>query len=339
MIDIPSQRGRLVEATPDPGPGQRAGRRLLHPAARLPGLRRDGPQPHPVPGQRVDRRLALGHLPRGRGGGQRRVDEDHFVAAPRPQRGPDRGQGHRDVRELVAGQGGGASRPATTRPSCSPPTATSASAPARTSSSSARAGCSPRRAPTRAPSRASPSSRSRRSPATSATRSTTSSSSAPTSIRPTRRSSPGPPPRWCRSGPSTTAGRAPASRARSPRRSSRPTSPPCAARSTSTRTGWTMSSDGPTLNDDSYATAGRCGPCPSARPRPHPQSRRRPGPHPSADPGPGGPCHAAVGARTTDGGPTGAGGGGTTSIFPTCPTRSTSSTRRSATAHSRRACR
>ena len=42
-----------------------------------------------------------------------------------------------------------------------------------------------------------------------------------------------------------------ASRVRSPRSCSRPTSPPSGARSTSTRTGWTMSSDGPTLNDDS----------------------------------------------------------------------------------------
>ena len=61
----------------------------------------------------------------------------------------------------------------------------------------------------------------------------------------------GRPPRWCPSGPWTTDRWAPASPGPSPRSSSRPTSPPCAARSTSTRTGWTMSTDGPTLNDDS----------------------------------------------------------------------------------------
>ena len=47
-------------------PGQRA-RRLLHPAPRLPRLRRDGPQPAAVPGQRVDRGVAVGHVPGRRG--------------------------------------------------------------------------------------------------------------------------------------------------------------------------------------------------------------------------------------------------------------------------------
>ncbi len=37
-----------------------------------------------------------------------RVHEDQLVASPRPQCGPHRGQGDRHVRELVAGQGGGA---------------------------------------------------------------------------------------------------------------------------------------------------------------------------------------------------------------------------------------
>ena len=97
-----------------------------------------GSEPHPLPGQRLDRRLALGHLPRRRGSGQGRVHEDQLVASARPQCGPHRGQGDRHVRELVAGQGGGAERPATTRPSSSLRTARSASAPARTSSSSAR---------------------------------------------------------------------------------------------------------------------------------------------------------------------------------------------------------
>ena len=51
----------------------------------------------------------------------------------------------------------------------------------------------------------------------------------------------------------TTARSGTGSPGRSPRSSSRPTSPPCAGRSTSTRTGWIMSSDGPTLNDESSA--------------------------------------------------------------------------------------
>ena len=93
---------------PSRGAGQRHARRLLPPAARLPRLRRDGPQPAAVPGQRLGRRLALGHLPRRRGRGQRRVVQDQLVAAPRPQRRADGGQGHRHVRQLLAGQGRGA---------------------------------------------------------------------------------------------------------------------------------------------------------------------------------------------------------------------------------------
>ena len=50
-----------------------------------------------------------------------------------------------------------------------------------------------------------------------------------------------PPPRSCRSARSTTARSA--SPARSPARSRRPTSRPCGARSTSTRTGWNMSTE------------------------------------------------------------------------------------------------
>src|ERR1700736_2781424 len=58
--------------------------------------------------------------------------------------------------------------------------------------------------------------------------------------------------RWCRSGPWTIEWSATASPVRSPRSSSRHTSPPFAAKSTSTRTGWTMSNDGPTLNDEAH---------------------------------------------------------------------------------------
>ena len=59
-----------------------------------------------------------------------------LVAAPRPQHHAARRQGHRHVHQLVAWPRSRRSRPATTRPSCCRPRATSASAPARTSSSS-----------------------------------------------------------------------------------------------------------------------------------------------------------------------------------------------------------
>ena len=45
---------------------------LLHPAARLPRLRPDGPQPARQPGRGDDRRLGVGRLPRRGGQAQRR---------------------------------------------------------------------------------------------------------------------------------------------------------------------------------------------------------------------------------------------------------------------------
>ena len=71
MIDIPYTVEEIIEATRAGGAGQRPARRLLPATARLPGLRRDGPQPAALPGQRLGRRLALGHLPGRRGRGQR----------------------------------------------------------------------------------------------------------------------------------------------------------------------------------------------------------------------------------------------------------------------------
>ena len=108
MIDVPFTVDELVEATKevvrvnglDDGC-------YIRPIVYL-GLRRDGPQPAAVPGQRVHRRLAVGHLPRRRGRGQRRPAEGQLVAAPRPQRRADRGQGDGHVRQLLAGQGRGA---------------------------------------------------------------------------------------------------------------------------------------------------------------------------------------------------------------------------------------
>ena len=48
---------------------------LLHPAARLPRRRADGPVPAGLPGRRDDRGLGVGRLPRRRGQGQRRARE------------------------------------------------------------------------------------------------------------------------------------------------------------------------------------------------------------------------------------------------------------------------
>ena len=100
-----------------------------------------------------------------------------------------------------------------------------------------------------------------------------------------------------RSGADPVGGRPPggqaASPARSPRSCSRPTSPPCGGKSTSTRTGSTMSSDGPTLNDESF------------RQRPvstghSPLPRQRAHPHPPADAGPACPRPGQGGPRGRD---------------------------------------
>src|ERR1035437_7111858 len=64
-----------------------------------------------------------------------------------------------------------------------------------------------------------------------------------------KRSSREPQLKSCRSGRWTIATWVPASRVPSPSSCNRRTFPPCEAKSTVTRTGWTMSGDGPTLND------------------------------------------------------------------------------------------
>ena len=228
----------------------------------------------------------MGHLPRRRGGGQRRVDEDQLVASPRPQRRPDGGQGHRHVRELVAGQGGGAQ--GRLRRGHPPGPGRQRQRVHRREHLHRPQGPPDHPADLRLgrPARASPSSRSRPSPATSATGVLR----ADHPHRPLHRRR-GLPDRHGGRGGADPGGRRPAggrrtSRARSPRSSSRPTSPPSAARSTSTRTGWTMSNDGPTLNDDSFP--GRSGP---GRSCPLPRQRTRP--QPSADPGPARPRRRA----------------------------------------------
>ena len=242
------------------GRARRTGsRRLLPPAARLPRLRRDGPQPAALPGQRVDRRVAVGRLPRRRGHRQRRPREDQLLARattptpcrPRPRapactstpRWPRsrRCKAGYDEAILLATDGyvsectGENIFIVRDGVLVTPPTSDAGALDGITQDSVEHA-----------------------SPATSATRCATSriirtdlyladeafltgTAAEVVPIRAGRR-----PP-----------GRRRATRARSPRRSSRPTSPPCAARWTGTRTGSTMSTEPTRRASRRTATAAR----------------------------------------------------------------------------------
>ena len=179
--------------------GDGAGQRdevVLHPAARLPRLRRDGAQHRPVQGQRGHRRVAVGDLPGRRGHQARGPVQDQLVEAPRPQLAAAGGQGHGHVHQLVDGQArSGAGR---VRRGDHPQRAglRLASARARTSSSSATARSSPRRC-RRARSRASPSTRCARSPPISGSTTASTTCCAATSTSPTRRSCRARRPRSC----------------------------------------------------------------------------------------------------------------------------------------------
>ena len=70
-LPLPYSAEELREATHELIRRQRA-RELLHPPARVPRLRRDGPLREERAGRRHDRRLALGRLPRRRGQAARR---------------------------------------------------------------------------------------------------------------------------------------------------------------------------------------------------------------------------------------------------------------------------
>ena len=104
MIESPYSRRTARRGDQGDGAGQQH-RGLLHPAADLPGLRRDGPQPVALHRQRLDRRLAVGHLPRRGGHQARRPLQDRLLAPPGPEHDPAGGQGHRPVRQLQPGQG------------------------------------------------------------------------------------------------------------------------------------------------------------------------------------------------------------------------------------------
>ena len=99
MIDIPFTVAEIIEATRTVVRANGPHRRLLHPPARLPRLRRDGPQPAPCPIN-----VSIAAWPWGTylgdEGVQRRDAQDQLLAAPRPQRGAHGGQGHGHVPEL-----------------------------------------------------------------------------------------------------------------------------------------------------------------------------------------------------------------------------------------------
>ncbi len=108
MMDLPYSVDELVAGHQGRGAG--LGPALgLHPPHRLLRLRGDGPQHAAVHRGRGHRLLAVGRLPgRRRRLGQGRAHEDLVVDAPRPQHDAPGVQDHRQLRELVAGQGRGA---------------------------------------------------------------------------------------------------------------------------------------------------------------------------------------------------------------------------------------
>jgi len=121
-------------------------------------------EPDALPGPGGDRRWPWAPTSATRCG-QRGLVQDQLLAAPRPQRRPDRGQGHGHVRQLVPAKVE-ALKAGYDERSCSRPTGRSPSARARTSSSSSTGASSRRTPPTPARSRGSRRSRSRPSHAT-----------------------------------------------------------------------------------------------------------------------------------------------------------------------------
>ena len=77
---------------------------LLHPPARLPRRRPDGPVPARLPGRRRDRGLGVGRLPRRRGQAARRARQGLLLPPHLLRRRDPRRQGDGPVRELRAGQ-------------------------------------------------------------------------------------------------------------------------------------------------------------------------------------------------------------------------------------------
>ncbi len=82
-MPLPYSDAQLRAATRRARGAQRAAL-LLHPPARQPRLRHDGPEPARRPGRRDDRLLGVGHVPRRGGDAPRRAGDDLLVAAHQP---------------------------------------------------------------------------------------------------------------------------------------------------------------------------------------------------------------------------------------------------------------
>ena len=103
-MPIPFDREQIRQATLDADRPQRAAL-LLHPPARLPRLRDDGPVPARGARRRRDRRLGVGRLPRRGGQGQRHPRQGLLVAAHQPRLADPARQGRRPVPEQRAREG------------------------------------------------------------------------------------------------------------------------------------------------------------------------------------------------------------------------------------------
>ena len=113
---------------------------LLHPPARLPRLRHDGPVPARRAGRRRDRRLGVGRATSARRARRNGVRAKvSSLAAHQPRLADPARQGHRASTSTRSWPRSSRTRPATRRRSSSTTTATSARARARTSSSCATA--------------------------------------------------------------------------------------------------------------------------------------------------------------------------------------------------------
>ena len=109
---------------------------LLHPPARLPRRRPDGPVPARLPGRGHDRGLGVGRLPRRRGQAERHPRQGLLLAAHQPRLADPARQGHGPVPQLRAGQDRGRQGRLRGGDPARPRAAWSARARARTSSSS-----------------------------------------------------------------------------------------------------------------------------------------------------------------------------------------------------------
>ena len=118
---------------------------VLRASDRLLRLWRDGPQHAAVHRRRGHRLLAVGRLPRRRRRHQGRAHEDLVLDPPRPQHDAARVEDHRQLRQLLAGQGRGAAGRLRRGDHARPERPRGRVHRARTSSSRATASCSRRR--------------------------------------------------------------------------------------------------------------------------------------------------------------------------------------------------